>query len=380
MARRIDVRYTIDTPPVVGTSFIEKGVPIMLAMSRVYRHRRLLPILPGSLTLLIICAAAAQGQLTSPGIDNDPMSGMRQGTNTIVGQVIFPPNHDPSRRYTVRLSSVRVGEFSTMTDDNGLFTFRRLREGSYFVTIEAGKEYQPAQETVDFYDNRGRTATVQIELRLRPNVIGKPGVLNAALAGVPKAAIEHYQKGVVASAAGDLAKAVEELKAAVELYPSFVLALNELSAVYVNQSNMAAAQQALASAIKYEPNNATLHLNLGYVLMLDNKFADADHELQRALQLNEMSALAHVFRGRVLIRLGKLADAEAELKKAQVIGGDPGVLAYRYLAELYSQQGETAKAIDALETYLKQRPNAKDAGEIRKIIADLQQASAPKSP
>jgi tetratricopeptide (TPR) repeat protein len=265
-----------------------------------------------------------------------------------------------------------------MTDDNGVFTFRRLREGSYFIIIEAGKEYQPAQETVDFYDNRGRTTTVQIELRLRPNVIAK-SVLNAALAGVPKAAIDHYQKGVVASAAGDLPKAVEELTAAVEIYPSFVLALNELSAVYVNQNNMAGAQQALASAIKYEPNNATLHLNLGYVLLLENKFADADHELQRAVELNDMSALAHVFRGRVLIRLGNLTDAEAELKKAQVIGGDAGVLAYRYLAELYSQKGETAKAIEALETYLKQRPNAKDASEIKKIIADLRQGSASKS-
>lgn len=351
----------------------------MLAMSRVNRHRRLLPVLPGSLTLLIICAFAAQGQIGNTGVDDDRMSGMRQGRNTIVGQLIFPANHEPPKRCTVRLSSVRVGEFSTMTDDNGVFTFRRMREGSYFITVEAGKDYLPAQETVDLYDNSGRTTTVQIELRLRPNVIAKPGVVNAALAGVPKAAIDHYQKGVIASAAGDLPKAVEELTAAVEIYPAFVLALNELSAVYVNQNNIAGAQQALASAIKYEPNNATLHLNLGYVLLLENQFADADHELQRALQLNDMSALTHVFRGRVLIRLGNLTDAEAELKKAQVIGGDAGVLAYRYLAELYLQKGDTAKAIESLESYLKQRPNAKDASEIKKIIADLRQGSAAKS-
>ena len=351
----------------------------MGGMSRTIRHLRPISFLCGSFAVLALLAANASGQLGNTGVDEDRTSGMRQGRNTLVGQVVFPANHERPSRCTVRLSSVRVGEFSTLTDDNGVFTFRRLREGSYFVIVEAGKEYLPAQETIDFYDNTGRTATVEIELRLRPNVIAKPGVLNAALAGIPKAAIDHYQKGVTASAAGDLPKAVEELTAAVQIHPSFVLALNELSAVYVNQNNMPAAQQALASAIKYEPNNATLHLNLGYVLMLEDKFPDADRELQRALQLNDMSALAHVFRGRVLIRLGNLADAEAELKKAQAIGGDPGVLAYRYLAELYSQKGETAKEIEALETYLKQRPNAKDAGEIKKIIADLRQAPAPKS-
>jgi Flp pilus assembly protein TadD len=350
----------------------------MLGMSRTTRHLGLISFL--SITIVALLAADARGQLGNTGVDEDRTSGMRQGTNTIVGQVVFPSNHEPPRRCTVRLSSVRVGEFSTLTDDNGVFTFRRLREGSYFITVEAGKEYLPAQETVDLYDNRGRTATVQIDLRLRPNLIPKPAVLNAALAGVPKAAIDLYQKGVTSAAAGDLKKAVDELKAAIALHPSFVLALNELSAVYVNQNDLAAAEQALTTAIKYEPSNATLHLNCGYVLMLENKFADADHELYRALQLNDKSARAHVYRGKVLILLGKLTEAEAELRKAQTMGGDPGILAYRYLGELYSRMGDKAKAIEALETYLRLLPTAKDADEIRKILAQLREQTPTKNP
>ena len=350
----------------------------MLGMSRTSRHLGLISFL--SIALVALFAVDVRGQLGNTGVDDDRASGMRTGTNTIVGQVVFPSNHEPPRRCTVRLSSVRVGEFSTLTDDNGVFTFRRLREGSYFLTVEAGKEYLPAQETVDLYDNRGRTATVQIELRLRPNLIPKPAVLNAGLAGVPKAAIDLYQKGVTSAAAGDLKKAVEELKAAVQLFPPFVLALNELSAVYVNQNDLAGAEQALASAIKYEPSNATLRLNYGYVLMLENKFADADRELSRALQLNDKSARAHVYRGKVLILLRRLAEAEVELKKAAAAGGEPGILAYRYLGELYSQQGDKTRAIEALETYLKQSPNAKDAEEIRKILAQLREQTPTKSP
>jgi len=325
-------------------------------------------------------AVETRAQIGNTGIDTDRSSGMRQGTNTVVGQVVFPAGYQTNRRCTVRLSSVWVGEFSTLTDDDGVFTFRRLREGSYFITVEAGKEFQPAQETVDLYDNRGRTVTVQIELRLRPNTIPKPAVLNASLVGVPKAAIDLYQKGVMSSAAGDFKKAIEQLQGAVAIYPAFVLALNELSAAHVNLNQLNEAAAALVVALKFEPSNSTLRLNYGYVLMLENKFADAEPELQRSVQINDKSAVAHLYRGRVLIRLAKLAEAETELKRAQALGGDSGILAYRYLGALYSEQGQTAKAVEVLETYLKLRPHAKDAEEIRKILAQLREQTPTKSP
>src|SRR5260221_8797269 len=89
-------------------------------------------VLSGLLFLLLSLIAAASAQIRSPAIDSDPASGMTRGTNTIEGQVYDPSGRPLSQRCTVRLSSVNVGEFSTLTDDYGLFTFRRLREGTYF--------------------------------------------------------------------------------------------------------------------------------------------------------------------------------------------------------------------------------------------------------
>src|SRR2546425_10231608 len=240
----------------------------------------------GYLGFLLSLAATTQAQLGSTGVDDDRSSGMR-GENTVVGKVIFPPGRQPDRRCTVRLSSVRVGEFPTMTDDSGVFTFRRLREGSYFITVEAGKDYLPAQETVNLFDNRPRTTTVQIELRLRPTATTRPAVVNAALAGVPKAALELYQKGIASAGAGDNKNAIEELKAAVALYPAFVPALNELSALYVNINELQKAEEALITALTYEPNNATLRLNYGYVLLLQERFVDSERELHRAIELKD---------------------------------------------------------------------------------------------
>src|SRR5712691_9420002 len=88
----------------------------------------------GLFVLLFIPAANAQ--IRSPEIDSDPASGLTRGTNTIEGQVYDSSGRPLNKRYTVRLSSVHVGEFSTLTDDYGLFTFHRLREGTYFLKVE----------------------------------------------------------------------------------------------------------------------------------------------------------------------------------------------------------------------------------------------------
>ena len=326
-----------------------------------------------SLLLFLILPASAIAQLGPNGIDDDPASGMRNGNNTIVGQLIFPAGRRQERRFTVRLSSVRVGEFSTMTDNNGVFTFRRLREGAYFITIDAGKEYVPAQETVDLFDNRPRTTTIQIELRVRPNVNAKPGVVNATFAGIPKTAIDLYQKGLAAAAAGSNEQAIESFKAALAIHPAFILALNELSAAYLNLNDLGKAQEALETALRYEPNHATLRLNYGYVLLLTGQVVESERQLRRAVQANSSSSMAHSYLGLLLIKLRRFDEAENELRQAIEVGGSAGITAYRYLGALYIEKGEISKAIKELEIYLKLAPNARDAEHVRAKVKELQE-------
>lgn len=348
-----------------------KGVSAMSCVSRVNLRFKITFCSSIFLLVLLILPASARAQLGNNGIDDDPASGIRSGNNTIVGRVIFPPGRRQERRFTVRLSSVRVGEFSTMTDDNGVFTFRRLREGSYFIRVEAGKDYLPAQETVDLYDNRPRTITIQIDLRARPNANAKPGVVNATLAGIPKTAIDLYQKGLAAAAAGNHEQAIESFKAALAIHPAFIAALNELSGVYLNLNDLRKSQEALETALRYEPNHATLRLNFGYVLLLKGQFGDSERELRQAIQSNNSSSMAHSYLGLLLIKLRRFDEAEKELRQAIELGGSAGITAYRYLGALYTEKGEISKAIKELEMYLKLAPKARDVEQVRAKVKEL---------
>ena len=328
-----------------------------------------------SLLLILFYSVSTQAQVGSSGIDEDRASGMRRGTNTIVGQVIYPPGRQAQRRCTVRLSSVVVGEFSTMTDNNGVFTFRRLREGSYFIRVEAGKEFLPAQETVDLFDNRSRTITVQIQLRPKPSQ-AMVGVVNAAFAGVPRPAVELYKKATASAAANDRKKAVTQLEAAIALHPEFVLALNDLSILYITLGKLQKAAEALRQAVKIEPNNSTLRLNLGYLLMQMKNFVEADVELHRATQLTSNYSLAHLYRGRVLISLRRFEEAEKELQQVIKLAGPDVPMAYRYLGALYAEEGKDSSAIDSLEKYLELAPGVKDSADVREIVKQLRDKQA----
>jgi Flp pilus assembly protein TadD len=302
------------------------------------------------------------------------------GRHTVQGRLYLPSGRKLDRRLRVRLSSVRGGENSTQTDDNGSFTFRRLTGGTYTLTVEGGRDFESATETVDVLDSPRRDApgqvfTVQIRLEAkRPaRAEARPGVVSAAAAPVPKAAVELYEKAVASARGGEHKQAVEQLRAALELHAEFPLALNELGVQYMTLGEPAKAAEALRAAVRLAPDEPNLRINFGILLLRQKKYAEAEAELGRAAALDEANAFARLHRGHALIRLGRGAEAERELQLAVRLGGErpETALAYRYLGALYNDRGDDARAAAALEAYLRLAPDAPDAEQVRAILADL---------
>jgi Tfp pilus assembly protein PilF len=333
-----------------------------------------------ALLAVVLCAAAARAQ-TGDGLP-DPGDLGTGGRHAIQGRLYLPSGRKLDRRLRVRLSGARGGENSTLTDDNGAFTFRRLTAGTYTVTVEGGREFETANETVDIIegprrgDQPGQVYTVQIRLEEKRGGTNapRPGVVNAAGgASMPEAARALYEKALEASAAGDHKRAVRELKAALEIHPAFPLALNELGGQYMRLGQLVDAADSFASAVNLAPDEPVLRINYGILLIRRKKYAEAESQLARAAALDEKSAAARVHLGHALIRLGRGAEAEAELRLALKLGGPASALAHRYLGALYVERGDDARAAAELEEYLRLAPDAADAGQVRAVLAGLKQ-------
>lgn len=328
------------------------------------------PLLCSALSILIL-SFNALAQSDIPGQSSAPGNG---GHNTIQGDIITPNGQRLDRPVNVRLHTIR-GEISTTSNGNGSFLFRGLTGGRYTVRVEAGDTYAPATASVDIPQSQAGGAVLgglySVQVYLRPSS-GQPvskGVVSAA--DPPKAAVDLYNKALESVKAGEREKAIEQLKAALAIHPSFAAALNGLGVQYMKLGNYQAAYEAFNAALTITPDSFILHLNSGITLFQLNKYVEAEAAFGKALLKNEASGTAHIYRARALIALKRLDDAIKDLKRAVEIGGDDVKVAHRYLAGIYMEKGENVEAVKQLELYLKTGSAAKESDQIKNLIKEL---------
>jgi tetratricopeptide (TPR) repeat protein len=340
------------------------------------------------------------------------------GTSVITGKIFFPSGRRADGTMQVKLTSYTAADITVLADSSGSFTFTSIAPGNYTIEVNAGKEYEIARERVtvdqDLHpprtrgDDIGMVAvsttrryTVMITLQTKGSENrGKPSVVNAALAEVPENARALYEKALTLSQSNDTAKAIDNLKAAISIYPNFPLALNELGVQYLKLGDANRALEPLRSATKLRPEAFSPKLNLGIALLETHQFVDADVQLRDALKISSTPA-AHMYLGLTLIGRARQEegsdkrqkdlpaggghqlvqlydDAQRELETAISMGGENLGQAHRYLGGIYlrlanesRQKRDYARAINELETYLRLTPNAPDAERIRGTIKEL---------
>jgi superkiller protein 3 len=328
--------------------------------------------------LVLLSAFAVEANAQMGGVDPNPGDPGTGGRNIIQGSIFLPGGRRIDRRVKVKLIGLVGGDQFRMSDDSGAFAFRRLQGGRYTVVVDAGSEFEIASESVDIIDPAGRrsdpgqTQTVYITLQPRKTGTGGTvGTVDANLANVPEAALGLYKQAMESVKNGDRKKAIEQLNQAIQIHPTFAVALNELGVHHIALKQPDKALESLKAALTISPDFFHARLNSGIALLLMKDYKTAAVELEKAVQKNQTSAVAHLHFGRALAYLGNYQYAEAALKKSIEIGGDASVEAHRYLAAVYNETQRGGMAADELETYLRLSPKARDADRIRGIIKDL---------
>jgi Tfp pilus assembly protein PilF len=313
------------------------------------------------------------------------------GQHKIQGRIYFPSGRrSDATSVKVTLESSSSERLFVLSDLNGSFSFQSLAPGSYYLTVEAGKDYEPARESVVIESggirsrnipaaelsraNVPRTFNVIFNLRLKRGVANpdaKPGVYDASLANLPKPAVEAYYSALESVRAGDRKKAVQQLREAISYYPEFALALNELGVQYLKLGQADKAIEALRSALRIKPDAFMPRLNYGIALLEKKQMAEAEAQLRQAVKLSDTSWAAHLYLGITLISLRNFDEAEKELQRTLALAGDNLSLPHYYLGGIYWRRGDHKRAADELEKYLQLAPKSPEAERLRATIKDL---------
>jgi cytochrome c-type biogenesis protein CcmH/NrfG len=334
------------------------------------------------LACLFLLAACASARAQVGGIEHSGTGGQ----HTIQGRIVFPSGKRADTRLKVRLENTGEGDLSVMADSNGSFSFRSLRPGTYTVVIDGGELYETVREPVYIESATIRTRsggmtqvpmsrpfTIQVYLqpKRQPGASNKSGVVNAALAGVPKAALDLYNKALASARNRENSKAIEQLKGALQIHPDFALALAELGVLYMMEKQPDEAILVLRAALKLSPDEYTTLLTYGRALYDKGRFTEAEEQFRKALQNNTASPSAHFYIGLILLKRNDLDGGEKAFKSAVELGGDQIAVAHKYLGGIYWAKRDYKQAADELETYLRLMPDAEDAARVRATIKEF---------
>ena len=265
-----------------------------------------------------------------------------------------------------------------ITKSDGRYRFTGVLAGVYYISVKpADIKIQPQLQRIELINSGVNISNFSKEhfdfnLKRTPGSDVAPVVGTVFAQPVPPEAHKEFLGAVDSINKGDQNAALGKLKKALDFFPTYFLALQQLGLLYVDLEKDEQALDPLKKAVSINPKAAQSHLGLGIAYLNLDRLKEAVTELNTALSIDNRLFNAHLYLGMALITLEKLDEAEKELKEAYSIGGPvQGRMVHLHLASLYDKRKEYQKAITELEAYLKENPKATNAAKIKEAIEKL---------
>jgi len=194
---------------------------------------------------------------------------------------------------------------------------------------------------------------------------------------VPKNARKESDKGDESLQAQDLSGAERHFRKAIELYPDYDLAHNNLGVVLMQTGRQDEARQHFEKAVLANDKYARAYINLGKLDLIEKKYRDGDRELRKAVQADPLNAEALMLASETALFTGQLDDAIADAKLVHSMPHENFGLAHFFAGHAYEALKKYPEAIEEYNLFLKEAPGSPNVKSARDSIAKLNQLPAP---
>jgi len=342
----------------------------------------------GAACLLLPASSLAQrppvdssgGKPTSPSSSQptSPSSGTSMSVPQLVVYVQEESGGPIGQMALVSVTRTATQSSQQRTTLGGQASFDNVPSGRYTVQVIAAG-YMKLVEDIEVIGGVG-VATVYVTVTPESPGRGATPVAPGPPLLAPKAQKELW-KAIEALRTEKLAEARTHLDAVYRLAPSHP-DVNFLFGVYSSMVNdRQEAKSYLEKAIALYPQHALARVCLSSELLRENKPADATLLLKKALEIQPNSWTAHALLADADLRLGKSEEAIREAERAIELGGQRAARVRPALARALVVQGKVDRAIQVLESYLRENPSDTAAqmqlASLRKPPAVRADSSAP---
>ena len=304
-----------------------------------------------------------------------------QSNGVIRGQILIPSVRAAERvPVTIQRSDGPIVA-RLFTDALGNYEARNLPVGNYDVVVNI-EGYEEVRQQVGVGSGTFNAVTVNIPLREKESIVIRRDGPSDDVVDVtelsrnyPRRAVQDYEKAREELRKGNNAKAFELLSSVVKLAPDFYAAHNMLGGLHQKAKRFREAEAEYRLARQLNPRAPEPLVSLGS-MYIDEALAranegekvvgkildDALDILEESLKIKR-SAMGYYFLGTAYYRSKFDEEAETNLKLA--VETDSRLSAgHLMLANLYMRQRKWRDALERLDKYLAENPNAPDRGQI----------------
>jgi tetratricopeptide (TPR) repeat protein len=301
--------------------------------------------------------------------------------NSINGMV-FDQNRKPVANIYVEL----LDEYerlikSVPTSGSGLYFFQNLRAGIYYIGIRTGGTiFKETHERIQIGEanftsrTTGQTSgsdVAQKDIYLEVDQQRKNEILNNEVVfaqNIPEQAQKSYESALN-KIDKNQAKAIEELKKAIDIFPDYFLALNQLGSLHLAQKMYEDSEAFYQKAVNINSKSYSSLYGLGISQYRLGKKEAALNSMNLAVGINTQGINALFYLGKIQRELKNFTEAEINLKKVNKLSNNKLADAHMELALLYNNHFQRySEAADELELYLKANPDAENKEQVKKLI------------
>lgn len=250
----------------------------------------------------------------------------------------------------------------------GRYRFTNLRAGEYDLAIESETD-EITRVRLDLHGPTGSDIRQDFEFEWKPKLAGPkpiPGIISAAdiykRSSSNKSLFQKAQEAVEKQKYDEAVRFLRQILSNDNLdFQVWTL----LGTVYLVEEKPGDAEKAYLSAIEVKPTFALALIKLGKLRALQKRFEEAIDPLTRAVELQPQSPDANLYLGETYLKLRKGSKAIPYLNEAARLGR---IEAHVDLGWLYNAAGMKDKAAAEYEELLKKKPDYPDRKKLEQYI------------
>jgi len=240
-----------------------------------------------------------------------------------------------------------------------------MKSVCYFLTLLLSTALVSGSESPrDSRNSQPRTLSAARTV-LKPNVVTVDDLL------VPQGATAQLREAEKDAKAARPDDALRHLRKAVEIYPKFSPAHNNMGLIYLEKGKTREAEEAFVKAVETGATNVCAQRNLGYMYLMQDRPKDAIAPLSSAVRLGDPDPDTLAFLGEALYLERRYTEAVDTFRQALILEPRLFAVAYR-LACAEARMGHFQEALDALRDLRKSEHPGLSDGDIEALAKALE--------